>query len=112
MKQVPICVPSAEQTDAPPIVHAVVESVGADEGDGAGIEEEDGAAGTTTSRAGATEGAAAGGDELGLSEGTAAGAADDDGSSTNGDALDGAVVLSLSPEPPGTVQPMGVHSIP
>lgn len=122
--------PSAEQTDRPGVVHEVAESVGADEGGCAGLdeaaEEEEGAAGTTKSMAGATEGAtegaaaglldsvAAGGGELGLSEGSAAGegatTADDGGCSTGG-ALDGTVdVLSLSPEPPGTVQPpMGVH---
>ena len=42
----------------------------------------------------------------------AAAAVDDEGCTTDDDPLDCPVVLSLSPEPPGTVQPIGVHSMP
>ena len=93
----------------------VHEAVGADEGCCAGMDEAAaGTAGTTTDGelAGVLDCAATTGEgegALGLSDGTAAAGADDDEGCTAGDALDW---LSLSPEPPGTVQPMGVHSIP
>ena len=114
--QVPICEPSAEQTDPPAVVH---EAVGADEGCCAGLDdaaaaEEEGTAGTTMEGvldcAATTASEGEGEGELGLSEATAAGADDDEEGCTTGDVLD---ELSLSPEPPpGTVQPIGVHSIP
>lgn len=110
--QVPICEPSAEQTDSPAVVH---EAVGADEGCCAGPDEAAAAGATEGEMAGVLDCAATTGEgELGLSDGTAAGADDDEGCTTGDDALDcAAVELSLSPEePPGTVQPMGVHSIP
>ena len=96
----------------------VHEAVGADEGCCAGLDEaaaEEGAAGATTEGelAGVLDCAATttgeGEGALGRSEGTAAAGADDDEGCTTDAA---AVELSLSPEPPGTVQPMGVHSIP
>lgn len=88
------------------MVHEAVEAVGADEGCCAGLDEAaaaEGTAGTTT------EGVlACAATTTGEGEGTAAAAgADDDEGCTTGEALDCA-----SPEPPGTVQPMGVHSIP
>lgn len=121
--------PSAEQTLSPAVVHEAAEFVGAAEGCCVALEE------AAEGRAGATEGETASESELGLSEGAAAAegttaatfsctlmdgraaegiaaaGADDEGCTT-GDALDGAAELSLSPEPPGTVQPIGVHSIP
>ena len=127
---VPICVPSAEQTDCPAVAHEALELVGAE------------AVGALLGEAaeGATEGATAGtldgaAGVLELSEGVAAAAegtttatfsctgkfakaaegdvaAADDEDCTTDDPLDCPVVLSLSPEPPGTVQPIGVHSIP
>lgn len=123
---VPICVPSAEQTVSPAVVHEAAELVGAEEaccaGDTAGATEGeaagvlDGAAGVLELSVGAGVAVAAAAEgttaatfswtfRLGrAAEGTAA-AAEDEGC-TAGDALG---VLSLSPEPPGTVQPIGVH---
>ena len=111
---VPICAPSAEQTLSPGVVHEVEEPAG-EEGAADGI-------------AGATEGAAVG---VGFSEGAAAAGAttaafswtptfctasaavsavaDGEGCAA-GDEL--ACVVELPSEAPGTVQPMGVHSIP
>ena len=119
--QVPTCVPSAEQMVWPAVAHGAVEAAGAGEGCCPALEE------TAGETAGVADGAAGG---LELSEGAMAAtfscagtvgrvaegmaaAADDEGC-TAGDALDwGAVLpLALSAEPPGTVQPMGVHSIP
>ena len=111
---VPICVPSAEQTLSPGVVHEVEEPAGA-EGAADGI-------------AGATEGAAGG---VGFSEGAAAAGATtaafswtptlctasaafsavvDGEDCTAGDGL--GCVVELPSEAPGTVQPMGDHSIP
>lgn len=132
---VPICVPSAEQTVSPAVAHAAVELEGAEtvcallgeaaggaadatEGETAGIL--DGVAGMLE----LSEGAAAIGDGAGVATcscngmvGSAAegiGAAAEDEGCTTEDTLDCAAVPSLSPdpEPPGTVQPIGVHSIP
>ncbi len=116
---VPICVPLAEQTVSPAVVHEAAEFVGAEEaccaGDTAGATEGEVAgvlelsAGAGVAIAAAPEGTTAATFSctfrLGrAAEGTAA-AVEDEGC-TAGDALG---VLSLSPEPPGTVQPIGVH---
>ena len=105
---VPICVPSAEQTVSPGVVH---------------VEEPTGAEGAADGIAGATEGAAGG---VGFSEGAAAAGATatafctasaagsavvDCEDCAAGEAL-GCVVELPSEEAPGTVQSMGVHSIP
>lgn len=115
--------PSAEQTVSPAVVHGTVEPTGA----GAvcaslGEAAEDATEGET---AGALDGAAG---VLELSEGAAAasdgttaatfsctdmvGKAAEDEVCEVDDTLDCALVLSLSPEPPGTVQPIGSHVIP
>ena len=121
---VPICVPSVEQIVSPAVVHEALEPVGAEgaccAGEAAGATEGeaatvlDGAAGVLELSVGA---AAADGTtaatfsctfRLGrAADGTAA-TADDEGC-TAGDALG---VLSLWLEPPGTVQPIGVHCMP
>lgn len=126
---VPICVPSAEQTVSPAVVQEVVESVGAEAvcvllGEAAEGATEAATADTLDGAADVLElpdGAAAAADgttaatfscrcmDPKAAEGIAA--ATDDGCTTD-DTPDLAAVLSLSPEPPGTVQPTGVHSIP
>ena len=105
--QVPIWVPSAEQTVSPADVQVAEEVVDAEEAEGEAAE---GAAGET---AGALEDAAGGVATFSSTwtDGTAAAAdAGDEEGCTAGGALDCAVVAW--PEPPGTVQPIGVHWIP
>ena len=111
---VPICVPSAEQTLSPGVWHEAEELAGAE---GAA----DGIAGATDGAAGGvwfSEGAAAAGATTAAFSWTptfctasaAVGAVADDEGCTGGDAL--GCVVELPSEAPGTVQPMGVHSIP
>lgn len=119
---VPICVPSAEQTLWPGVVHEAEEGAGA-EGAGddgiAGATEEDAAAGV-----GFSDGAAAAGvttaafswtPTLCAASATVGAVADgedeDEDCAAAGDAL-GCVVELPSEGAPGTVQPMGVHEMP
>ena len=100
--QVPICRPSAEQILSPAVVQAVVEAVksaGEEEGkEGAAAAEVVGTTATfsCTFTTGGSTAAAAAGDGAGCTAGD--------------DACAGG--LARSPEPPGMVQPMGVHWIP
>lgn len=121
---VPICEPSAEQTVSPAVVHEMLEPAGAEAVCALVGEAAEGA--TEGETAGILDGAT---DVLELSEGAAAaagdeataatfsctdmvGKAEEDEGCTVEETLDCAVVLSLSPELPGTVQPIGSHSIP
>ena len=118
--QVPICVPSAEQTVWPAAVHEVVEAAaGAEEGCCCGAIEEAGGATTAGGLELSEDGAAGAAAEGAMAAtfswtamvGKAAAGADDEGCAAGG-ALDWGAVLSPEPWPPGTVQPMGVHSMP
>lgn len=100
---VPIWVPSAEQTLWPAVVHEAEEAagveegiVGATEGAAAGAAVTDGATTATFSWMPTFCTASAAGSGVADGEGCAAG--------------DGALGCAVAP--PGTVQPMGVHSIP
>ncbi len=116
--QIPICVPSAEQIVPPAVVQVPLEVVGADEGCGAALGEaaEGGAAaaegalelsaGTGAEDAGA-EGAAAATFSCTFTDGTAGGGAAAAVAGADGCTADDG--LSLPPEPPGTVHPIGVH---
>lgn len=115
---VPICVPSAEQTLSPGVVQVAEEPVGADAAleeaaEGRGGATEGGTAGVFEDAAGAVvEGAATATFSCTCTDGRAAAPAAEGEGCLVGDALGCAAELSLSPEPPGTVQPMGVHWIP
>ena len=115
--------PSAEQTVLPAVVHERAEPAGAEAvcallGEAAEEAIEGKTVGVLDDMAGVlelSEGIAAAGD--GTTAGTFSctdmvGTAAEDEGCTAGDTLDCALVLSLSPEPPGTVQPIGSHVIP
>ena len=114
--QVPICVPSAEQTLSPGVVHEAEEPAGAEGAadDGiAGATEEDAAGGVAFSEgaaaAGVTTAAFSWTPTLCTASATVGAVADgEDEDCAAGDGL-GCVVELPSEEAPGTVQPMGVH---
>ena len=96
--------PSAEQTLSPGVVHEAEEPAGATEGAAGGVGASEGAtaAGTTTAAFSWTP--------TFCTASAAVSAVADGEDCTAGDALD--CVVELPSEAPGTVQPMGVHSIP
>lgn len=117
---VPICVPSAEQTVSPGIVHKAVCALLGVAAEGATevatADALDGASGvlelSESAVAAAAEGTAAASsscrDIVGKAVEGIAAATDDEGCTID-DTLDCVLALSLSPDPPATVQPIGVH---